>query len=168
MRRRLLILFVGFLLVIVAMSTSTLLANPSLVQLEPAPTPELVPIRDGVVVRVYFDDLETAYQIASSFEPMESNYELGYLVLSVSNDEYNLLLETGMRVEVDNLRMLQIVQPGLEQIQTIPGYSCYRTVEETFAAAQAIVTNHPTLATWTDVGNSWEKTNGLGGYDMMV
>jgi PKD repeat protein len=56
----------------------------------------------------------------------------------------------------------------LEQAEAIPGYACYRTVEETFATAQAIATNHPTLATWTDVGDSWEKTVGQGGYDMMV
>ena len=42
-------------------------------------------------------------------------------------------------------------------IETIPGYPCYRTVEETFAAAQAIATTHPDLATWVDVGDSWEK-----------
>ncbi|MCP4570714.1 MAG: carboxypeptidase, partial [bacterium] len=34
--------------------------------------------------------------------------------------------------------------------------------------AQAMADNNPSLATWTDVGNSWEKNNGLGGYDMMV
>ena len=52
--------------------------------------------------------------------------------------------------------------------QGIPGYACYRTVEETYATAKSIATNNPELATWTDVGDSWEKTQGLGGYDIMV
>ena len=50
----------------------------------------------------------------------------------------------------------------------IPRYPCYRTVEETFAAAESIVANNPTLARWVDVGDSWLKTEGRPGYDMMV
>jgi murein tripeptide amidase MpaA len=51
---------------------------------------------------------------------------------------------------------------------SIPGYSCYETVEETFAVAQGLATDNPTLATWFDIGDSWEKTNGSGGWDLMV
>ncbi len=51
---------------------------------------------------------------------------------------------------------------------TIPGYTCYETVEETFLQAQAFVTSKPNLASWIDVGDSWEKTVALGGYDMGV
>ena len=57
---------------------------------------------------------------------------------------------------------------GSDPVVTIPGYSCYRTVEETYASAEAIVDTYPHLATWTRVGESWEKANGYGGYDMMV
>jgi PKD repeat protein/murein tripeptide amidase MpaA len=53
-------------------------------------------------------------------------------------------------------------------IQSIPSYSCYETVEETYAAAQAFVTAKPALATWVDVGDSWQKTQGAGGYDIQV
>jgi hypothetical protein len=38
-------------------------------------------------------------------------------------------------------------------------------VEETFAAAQAWAVTYPTLATWTNVGQSWEKAQNLNGYD---
>lgn len=54
--------------------------------------------------------------------------------------------------------------------QGIPGYPCYRTVEETFTSAQDIVTNYPELAQWIDIGDSWEKTE-IGeeqGYDIFV
>jgi PKD repeat protein len=51
----------------------------------------------------------------------------------------------------------------------IPGYPCYRTVEETFDSAAQLAADFPTLATWLDIGDSWEKTqNVLDGYDMMV
>jgi hypothetical protein len=55
-------------------------------------------------------------------------------------------------------------------IQDIPGYPCYRTVEETFAAAEAIVATYPSLAEWIDIGDSWEKVEpgDLQGYDISV
>jgi hypothetical protein len=53
-------------------------------------------------------------------------------------------------------------------IQSIPGYACYETVEETFTAASAFTTTYPTLASWIDIGDSWQKTAGSGGYDIRV
>jgi carboxypeptidase T len=52
----------------------------------------------------------------------------------------------------------------------IPGFPCYRTVEETYASAQALVAEHPTLASWSDIGDSWDKATpgGPEGYDLMV
>ncbi len=42
-------------------------------------------------------------------------------------------------------------------------------MEETFTTAENLVADYPQLATWTDVGDSWEKTqNGLEGYDLFV
>ncbi|MBQ0930578.1 hypothetical protein KAK07_17675 [Ideonella sp. 4Y16] len=52
--------------------------------------------------------------------------------------------------------------------EAIPGYSCYETVEETQTAAQALVSARPTLASYNVIGSSWEKANGLGGYDLKV
>jgi carboxypeptidase T len=51
---------------------------------------------------------------------------------------------------------------------TIPNYPCYRQLETAYESAQKLVDDHPNLATWTDIGDSWEKTAGEGGHDMMV
>ncbi len=58
--------------------------------------------------------------------------------------------------------------PG--QFAGIPGYACYRTVEETYATLAQIVTNHPGLASLVDIGNSWDKVTpgGAAGYDLLV
>jgi len=64
--------------------------------------------------------------------------------------------------------IVSAIQAKQTSPQGIPGYECYRTVEETYATAESIANNNPQLATWTDVGDSWEKTEGLGGYDIMV
>ena len=52
---------------------------------------------DGLkIVRVYFDDIETAHALAKWIEPIESNYEKGYLVLEVTMEQY-------FRLEDDDL-----------------------------------------------------------------
>jgi carboxypeptidase T len=51
---------------------------------------------------------------------------------------------------------------------SIPGYSCYRTVEETESAMAAMASAYPGLATLIDIGNSWEREEpgGMPGYDV--
>ncbi|MGE5342045.1 MAG: M14 family zinc carboxypeptidase [Candidatus Omnitrophota bacterium] len=129
--------------------------------------------KETVFYRVYFDTLETAHKIVMSMEAIESKYETGYVIVAVRNsDEYTQLVKMRLKLE-------KIANPLTEKIEAIkkamlvqeagiPAYPCYRTVEETFATADSIATAFPGLATWTDEGNSWEKTNGLGGYDMKV
>ncbi|HVR95016.1 MAG TPA: M14 family zinc carboxypeptidase [Thermoanaerobaculia bacterium] len=115
-------------------------------------------------VRVYFKDLRTAHRIAASFEPTESRYKQGYLLLEVSFEDYDRLLASGLRVEIDPEAANRY--SGLNR--SIPSYSCYRTVEETFSSAQALVAANPNLATFSDVGDSWEKSIGRTGYDLKV
>ena len=127
---------------------------------------------DGtMIVRAYYPDLATASKVFISFEAqiLETDYEAGYHVMEVTQDQINQLVAAGLRVERDDAWMPPPVLQSLPAgVTTIPGYPCYRTVEETYAAAQALVTAHPDLATWIDQGNSWQKDAGLGGYDMMI
>ena len=131
-------------------------------------------VQSDLIVRVYFDDLRTARSVATWIEPMESNYDAGFLVLEVNHEQYGRLLDAGLEVEIDDARTHRLAvdlppAPLTGPVPaTIPSFPCYRTVEETFATAQSLVANYPTLATWTDVGDSWEKTEGLGGYDENV
>jgi PKD repeat protein len=116
-------------------------------------------------VRVYFADRAMGNSLFVAFEPfvMETDYEASYHVMLVTQSELDKLSALGVRVEADPAWV-----PPQGGIATIPGYSCYRTVEESYAAAEALVTAHPTLASWLDVGNSWLKTQLSGGYDMRV
>jgi len=113
-------------------------------------------------VRVYYPDLAMRNQILISFEAslLETNYEENYHVLEASDSTIAKLQAAGLQVEEDLFYQ--------KRAERIPSYPCYATVEETFAAAAAIATEHPGLATWTDIGDSWEKGAGLGGYDIMV
>ena len=39
----------------------------------------------------------------------------------------------------------------------IPDYPCYRTVEETYADLADLAAAYPDLASWNDIGDSWDK-----------
>ena len=125
------------------------------------------------VVRIYYDDL-AQIKILNSFDLFEYNNRLEkYLLAAVDEAEVQMLQTLGFRVEIDARQteaLIPTIDPKLEQDGGIPGYACYRTVEETFATAVDIVAEHPTLASWSDIGDSWDKImpGGEPGYDLMV
>ncbi|MCP4571236.1 MAG: hypothetical protein GY838_02680, partial [bacterium] len=126
---------------------------------------------DSSVVRVHFTDRQMANQLYRVFDGVmiETDYDAGFHLIYGEPWALDRLNALGLEYEIaqDYTPPLGMISLN-PMLRTIPGYSCYETVEETYAAAQAMADNNPSLATWTDVGNSWEKNNGLGGYDMMV
>ena len=114
------------------------------------------------VVRVYYPDDITRNRILISFESalLETRYEEGYHLIEATQADVDKLEAVGLTVKED-----LFYRPP---VRRLPGYSCYETVEETFAVAQGLTSSHPDLAEWTDIGDSWEKEAGLGGYDIMA
>jgi murein tripeptide amidase MpaA/PKD repeat protein len=110
--------------------------------------------------------------LAAWREPWEVHHDQGYLIVDVTRAGYDRLLKAGFRLEIDERLTSRLLQPNVRlpgQTTGIPGYPCYRTVEETYFSAQALAATYPDLATWTDIGDSWEKTdNPANGYELMV
>jgi carboxypeptidase T len=137
---------------------------------------------DQVLINVEFSDAAIGRKVAISYEPLEVDYAAGRLSTDLTLEQFADLRaresELGIRVSVDQVRseaqtklIQQLDKFELTGVRTqaISGYTCYRTVEETFTTAQNIVTNYPNLAAWTDVGDTWQKTqNSANGYDMRV
>ena len=147
------------------------------------------------IYRAYFPNVEVGRKAAISFhgQLLESDYAGGFLTLELDAADMDKLRAFGFRFEPAtefiqrrNQVLTQLQQlhasraaattdattgtaaSGAATIQSIPNYSCYETVEETFAVAEGFVAAKPNLATWASVGNSWEKTQGAGGHDMRV
>jgi carboxypeptidase T len=125
-----------------------------------------------LVVRIYYEDPKSLAELASRLEPWEVHADEGYIVVGVTPQEYQGLQKLGLRLEIDQARTaqvnrLRVISPT--QVSGIPRYECYRTVEETYATAQALADARPDLASWVDIGDSWEKTqDSARGYDLNV
>ncbi len=156
------ILTISFLVLSLMISALLLAGDPTL--------PTDCPI---TVVRVQSVDPVVIADIAQWTEPWEIRTKEGYFIVGVNADEFMRLEGLGVSIEIDAKLTADYCAPRFrlpDQRSGIPGYPCYRTVEETFAAAAQLATDYPTLAQWIDVGDSWEKTEpgGNAGYDMMV
>jgi len=135
------------------------------------------------VYKAYFPSLEVARKAAISFHAqlLESDYAGGFLIMQLEEREMRQLQRFGFRFERATefierrnraLTGFQIERTrriaGEAEPLSIPGYACYETVEETFAAGDALISAQPTLASWVTAGSSWLKTQGQGGYDIKV
>ncbi len=129
--------------------------------------------RDGVIVRLSYASSEALAALAAQVDIWEVHPQEGFVIALVSQSQYEALSAAGWDLEIDEnltqeMRQTRQAFPG--QTSGIPGYPCYRTVEETYASAAGLAAAHPLLAAWTDIGDSWEKTTyGAGnGYDLMA
>jgi len=116
---------------------------------------------DTRIVRAYFDDPLVAARAVMSLDALESEYEKGYIVLRGTEEDIETARQAGMRIVEDADRVSATLpsETPTEAVQgTIAGFPCYRTVEETYASARAIVREHPRLASWRWAGRSWKKT----------
>jgi hypothetical protein len=135
------------------------------------------------MVRAWFGSDAAVREVAAWGDHFQTDRKLGFLRLLADSERLEQLRGLGFYVEVDapstallrqaeeaNRQAAEALARGETPAAGIPGFPCYRTVEETFATAQAIVAAHPALASWLDAGDSWEKltAGGAPGYDMMV
>ncbi len=125
------------------------------------------------VVRVHSTDRAVIDAVARWTEPWEIQRDQGFFIVDVDAKGMDRLEALGVLLEIDVEKTEDYCAPRVRlprQTAGIPGYPCYRTVEETFATARQLAIDYPTLAEFIDVGDSWEKSEpgGGDGYDMMV
>lgn len=124
-----------------------------------------------VVARVYYGDKATLNEIGATMDVWTVAAKEGYAVVLLQPEEYARLQAKGLGIETDAGLTAQLTAPRAEAITPsagIPGYTCYRTVEETYDSMAQLAANNPNLLTWTDTGDSWDKVTpgGAAGYDL--
>ncbi len=122
---------------------------------------------DRAMVRVADGDRAYRQHLGQHFGHLPRDRKRGEFVLEVNNDDWRWLQANGYIASFDAVLSAQLRN---ELAKTIPGFSCYNTVEETDQFIDQQVANHPTLATTIDIGDSWEKftPGGLSGYDLRL
>ena len=121
--------------------------------------------------RVFFANSREVNWLAAQYDVWEVDHEDNYVVAAISPLQSVQLVAAGWRLERLPLHMqnsLVIPSGSTHFAGGIPSYPCYRTVEETYADMQRLSLQHPNLASWLDIGNSWEKATsaGVSGYDI--
>ncbi len=134
------------------------------------------------IYKVHFTDLDLAHKAVISFHEsvLQTQYDNEYLVMELTEEQKGQLASFGFTFSAANewvaerSELLNGAQPqttmssAMSNIMAgIPGYSCYETVEESFAEAAALASANPTLVEWKDIGDSWRKTQGMSnGHDL--
>ena len=128
-------------------------------------------LQGALIAKVYFANTDDLNRLAGDLDVWEVDHAHGYLVAMVTSEQITGLQAAGYRVEVDARRtaaigLRNVPLPG--QTSGIPNFPCYRTVEETYASLARLAADHPKLAAWIDIGDSWEKVTpgGEPGYDL--
>jgi len=135
---------------------------------------------------------ESEFQLyANEYDILEASAETMTITALVNDDDLTQFDAEGVSYTIDEATTAEleeatnvVQQPSsieegealekadgtLMTFRGISGYSCYRTVEETYATAELIEATYPDIAEWIDIGPSWDRTqnNGKAGYRMKV
>ena len=130
-----------------------------------SPSAVAPPPSGPVVARVYYSDRPNLDQLASQVDIWEVHPDQGYLLTMLSPQKYTALSQAGYRLEIDATRTTRLNQP-LQllpgQTSGIPNFPCYRTIDETYTALSRLAADHPNLAAWIHIGDSWDKVTSAG------
>ncbi len=132
-----------------------------------------VPGASFQVVRAHFETPTQVWELARFIEPWEVHYDDGYVVIGATPTQIKEMEKLGFRVEIDEVltdTLSKAPQKLPGQTSGIPGYPCYRTVEESIASAVTLASTYPHLVSLVDIGDSWDKAYPMDapGYDLLV
>ena len=134
------------------------------------------------IVNAYYQDIKQLQNYSKTQTPWSVNTIDKYFTVSVDTiSQYKELIKHGFNVEINQkhtessqrinqaVRKAQLDNKPLD-VRSIPGFACYRTVEETFSTMDQLATQYPNLASIVPIGSTWNKidSGGSAGYDMKV
>ena len=129
---------------------------------------ETVPTERIQVVRVAYENFETLQKlyVIEGFQGID--WHEGYAIFELDADGVEQLQRAGWVVEVDPERQADLDRwLGLDHqaalrgnADSIPGFSCYRTVTKTHADLAALAAQYPDQAQWLSIGPTWQQQQG--------
>lgn len=123
------------------------------------------------VVIIDKPDAAVMQQLGNRFGHVLFDHATHQARVEASEEDRRWLSARGMVWQKDEeaTAALHVSLQPLETLRSIPGYACYRTVEETASTVADLVATHPVLASSVDIGPSWRRVqNGAQGYSLQV
>lgn len=130
------------------------------------------PLPEQQVLIVRYENRDQLADLVNRYDVVEVDSESQMVKIFSNQITRDALAVEGFTWTVDrpytNL-INQDVKPLAGQTVGIPGYPCYRTISEIYAAADTLAATYPDLVELLDIGDSWEKTQDQDdGWDMEV
>jgi len=132
-------------------------------------TPAVPP--DGVVARLSFADQSDLQWLAVRYDVWRVDHAARAVTVWLTAAELRQVQTQSRRVEIDQMATddFYAAQSAVNAVQSdsgIPGFACYRTVEETHASMAQLAADYPTLVRAVTLGHSWqwEASAGVTGY----
>lgn len=128
------------------------------------------PAPERIVVRAEYDRAEQLQAVAAVHGHVIVDPEAKVLMVETDAFGRRRLERLGLRVMVADEATIAVNRPQAigELAKAIGGLTCYRTVEETYAAIDALAAARPDLVDVVDIGPSWRLSQGLSGYPLRV
>ena len=119
---------------------------------------------DVVIARVYTVDEDRISELGREHQLWYYIWREGYAVILTDRAR----LPSDALIDEEATRSWTVASAPYRGTGTIPARPCYRTVEQTHADLEALAIANPQIAQWVDYGDSWEKTQAMGGYDLQA
>lgn len=125
---------------------------------------------EGQVIRASWERAEQLDAITHLLGHAQVDRAKRSLRTEATADLLEALRQAGMKIDVDAeaSAALQRLHRAMAQPKSIPGYACYRTVEETRDEMAALAGAYPQLLSMQDIGESWQTAQGNAAYPLQV
>ncbi len=128
---------------------------------------------DDVFVTVRYESADTLQALASQFPHLIVDRKRGTAATDMTREELESLRAAGYTAEIDLEKTAKIAEANAAfasgNAKSIPGYACYRMVEETYATMDSLAQTYPKMAEVIDIGPSFERArDATRGYRMRV
>ena len=127
---------------------------------------------DDWFIEAHYQSPAQVREVAGEFQHLIVDEKRQTIRVDTDDAGIQRLEDAGMSVNIDMAATAQMRASDLAVvrgpgIESIPGYACYRTVEETYSTIDNLVSSHPNLASAQDIGPTWQRTqNATQGYQL--
>ncbi|MGB8379229.1 MAG: M14 family zinc carboxypeptidase [Rhodanobacteraceae bacterium] len=128
------------------------------------------------VVEAHYNDRAALISAASRFQHVIVDDKRHVLRVATNEQGIDALENAGLTVEIDQAASARLqafdaaamaAREAGHGIDSIPGFQCFRTVEETYQTMDDLVASHPDIVAIDEIGPTWKRTqNPDDGYEM--